>query len=58
MHVEQVKIDQLYPTARPQFEPAPPKRGRSYRLAFVWLIAGAVAVFAAHRIVDWIDRNL
>lgn len=57
MLVEKVKIDQLYPTARRLFEPSSQKR-RSYRLAFVWLIAGAVAVFAAQRIVDWIDRNL
>lgn len=58
MLVEQVKIDQLYPTARPLFEPAPPKKRRSYLLVFVWLIASAVAVLAGQRIVYWIDRNL
>ncbi len=58
MLVEQVKIDQLYPTARPLFEPASPKRRRSYLPALVWLVAGAVAVLAGRRIVDWIDRNL
>lgn len=58
MLVEQVKIDQLYPTARPLFGPAPSKRRRSPVSLFAWLIAGAIAVLTGQRIVYWIDRNL
>lgn len=57
MLAEQVKIGELYPTARRLFEPVPSKR-RRYVPVFAWLIAGAVAVFAGQRIIDWIDRNL
>lgn len=56
MLAERVKIEELYPTARRLFEPS--KRRRSYVPVFAWMIAGALAVLAGQRFVDWIDRNL
>lgn len=58
MLAEQVKIEELFSTARPLFGHGPSKARRSALLLFVWLVAGAIAVLAGQRIVDWIDRNL
>lgn len=58
MLAEQLKVEELFPTARELFGVAPTQAGRPAVPLFAWLVAGAIAVLAGQRIVYWIDRNL